>query len=121
MSIKKLLATLTVVILCVGYSQAAYACEDKFSSLAYGRLDREDLDELKREYRNRSIQINRKEGNKLDLGDVKRILGFSGEQTKITSNGRIEDWIWLNSENCRRKIKASFRDGELIKIKSYGF
>lgn len=121
MSIKKLLATVTVVILCVGYSQAAYACQDKFSALAYGKLDREDLDKLKKEYRNRSIQINRQEGNKLDLWDIKRILGFSGEQTKTASNGRIEHWIWLNSENCRRKIKASFRDGELVKIKSYGF
>lgn len=121
MSIKKLLATLTVVILSIGHSQAASACEDKFSYSAYGRLDKEDLDELKRRYRDRSVQINRQAESKLDLWDVKGIFGFSGEQTKTTSNGRIEHWIWLNEENCRRKIKASFRDGELVKINSYGF
>ncbi|MEM7594766.1 MAG: hypothetical protein AAF383_25255 [Cyanobacteria bacterium P01_A01_bin.83] len=67
------------------------------------------------------MQISRQEKNKLDLGDVKRILGFSGQQTKTASNGRIEKWIWLDSDKCSRKIKASFRDGELIKVNSYGF
>lgn len=121
MLFKKLLATLTVAIMLSGYSQVANACEDKFSYWAYGNLEKKDLDKLKKEYRNRSIQINRQEQNKLYLWDVKGILGFSGEQTKTASNGRVEHWIWLDSDNCRRKIKAAFRDGELVRIKSYGF
>ncbi|MEM8718358.1 MAG: hypothetical protein AAGE84_03480 [Cyanobacteria bacterium P01_G01_bin.39] len=121
MLLQKLLATSTVIILCIGYSQAASACEDKYSYSAYGRLERSDLDRLKQEYRNQSMQISRQAGNKLYLEDVKRILGFSGQQTKTASNGRIEQWIWLDYDKCSRKIKASFRDGELMKVNSYGF
>lgn len=119
MSLRKVVAISSLVILSCGYSQVAQACENKLSYAALGNLEKSDLDRLKREYRNTSISIKRE--NNLDLYDVKSILGFSGERTKTASNGRIEDWLWVDRENCKRKIKASFRDGELMKIKSYGF
>lgn len=119
MIFKKSFLLLTIVVSCCGYSQIVYACEDKFSYPAYGSLRKEDLDQLKKEYINRSIQINRK--NTLHLWNVQSILGFSGQLTKKASNGRIEDWIWVDSENCNRLINASFRDEELIQIKTSGF
>lgn len=119
MLLKKLLLVSTLVILSCGYSQVASACENKFTSSAFGSLEKEDLDELKQKYRNTSMEITR--SDTLSLWDVKSILGFSGEKTKSASNGRVQYWIWVDRDNCKRKIKASFSDQKLVKIKSYGF
>ena len=119
MLVKKILVISTLVILSCGSASIAQACENKFGGVAMGNLEKSDLDRLKKRYRNTSMQIER--DNKLNVFDVKGILGFSGEQTKTANNGSVEDWIWVDRENCKRKIKASFRDGELMKIKSYGF
>lgn len=119
MLMRKLIAVSTLVVLCCTYAQVANACENKYTYAALGSLEKEELDELKQQYRDTSIQINREKY--LYLWDVQAILGFSGEQTKTASNGKVEDWIWIDSENCKRMIKASFRSGELVRIKSYGF
>ena len=118
MVFKKTLAVLTLVVL-TGYSPVAQGCENKFSGAAFGSLEKSDLDRLKKEFL--STRRSPKFAVPVYLGDVQEILGFSGEQTKTASNGRIEHRIWLDRENCQRKIKASFRDRELVKIKSYGF
>ena len=41
-----------------------------------------------------------------DTIDVQGILGFSREQTKVAANGRVEDRIWVDLENCDRQIKS---------------
>ncbi len=119
MLLKKILAISTLVIISCGYTQLAQACEDRLTRAAFGSLEKRDLDELKRRYRSTSVKFER--DNVLDLGDVQSILGFLGEQTKTTNNGRIEHRIWIDYENCNRQIKASFSDRELVKIQSYGF
>ncbi|HEY9769267.1 MAG TPA: hypothetical protein V6C71_12375 [Coleofasciculaceae cyanobacterium] len=116
---KKILTVSISVLLCCGYSQVAQACEDKFTSAAFGSLEKSDLDRLKEKFL--SVQRSLKFAVPVYLYDVQGILGFSGEQTKTASNGRIEDRIWIDRENCQRQVKASFRDRELVKIKIYGF
>lgn len=107
------------MILGCGYSQVAQACEAKFTSAAFGSLEKRDIDNLKQKFF--STQKNIKDAVPVYLSDVQGILGFSGEQTKIASNNRVEDRIWIDRENCHRKVKASFNDQELVTIKIYGF
>ena len=115
---KKLLFISTLIIFSYGYSPVALACENKFSYAA-GSLEKRDLDRLKKEFLSARRSI--KNPVSIKLYDVQGILGFSGEQTKTTNNGRVEHRIWVDSQDCKRKIKASFRDGELVKFQSYGF
>lgn len=119
MVFKKTLAIFILVALTCGYSPVARACEAKFSGAAFGSLEKSDLDRLKEKFL--SVRRSPKFAVPVDLYDVQGILGFSGEQTKTASNGRIEHRIWIDRGNCQRKIKASFRERELVKIKSYGF
>ncbi len=122
MLFKKLLPLSISIILSCGYvqvAQANLACEDKFSSAAYGSLEKTDMDRLKQKFL--SVQKSPKSATPVYLGDMQVIFGFSGEQTKIASNGMIEDRIWIDRENCKRQVKASFMDRQLVKIKSYGF
>ena len=116
---KKLLFISTLIIFSYGYSPVALACENKYSYAASGSLEKSDLDRLKKEFLNARRSI--KNPDPIKLSDVWGILGFSGERTKTTNNGRVEHRIWVDRDNCKRKIKASFRDGELVKFQSYGF
>jgi len=116
---KKLLTISAIVILSCGYSSVAQACEDKFSRAAFGSLEKRNMDNLKKKFL--STRRSPKSAVTVYLSNVQRILGFSGEQTKTASNGRVEHRIWIDSDNCKRKVKASFLDQKLVKIKSYGF
>ena len=116
---KKLLLISTLIIFSYGYSPVALACENKFNSAAFTRLEKSDLDRLKKKFV--SARRSLKNPVPIYLYDVQGILGFSGEQTKTASNGRVEHRIWVDRDNCKRKVKASFREGELVKFQSYGF
>ncbi|MEN9568425.1 MAG: hypothetical protein RLZZ69_3621, partial [Cyanobacteriota bacterium] len=110
------------VILCCGYvrvAQADLACTDKFSYAACGSLEKTDIDRLKKEFyaAKRSITSPKP----IYLYDVQATLGFSGEQTKTANNGSIEHRIWIDSDNSKRQVKASFLNEELVQIKTYGF
>lgn len=122
MLFKKLLPLSISVILSCGYvqvAQANLACEDKFSYAACDSLEKTDIDRLKKEFNEakRSITFPKP----VYLGNVQRILGFPGEQTKTANNGAIEYRIWIDSANFKRQVKASFLDRELVEIKIYGF
>jgi hypothetical protein len=122
MLFKKLLPLSISVILSCGYiqvAQADLACEDKFSYAACGRLEKTDIDRLKKEFYEAKRSIT--SPKPLDLYDVQAILGFSGEQTKTENNGAIEHRIWIDSDNSKGQVKASFLDRELVAIKIYGF
>jgi hypothetical protein len=123
MLFKKLLPLSISIILSCGYFHGAQAedleCEDKFSSAACGSLEKNDIDFLKRKFYEAKKSF--KSPQLVYLQDVQGILGFPGEQTKTASQGRIEDRIWVDSDNFKRQVKASFRDRELAAIKIYGF
>ncbi|MEN9871058.1 MAG: hypothetical protein RLZZ171_2046 [Cyanobacteriota bacterium] len=122
MLFKKLLPFSISVILSCGYvqvAQADIACEDKFSYAACGSLDKIDIDRLKKEFNEAKRSIT--SSKPIYLYNVQAILGFPGEQTKTANNGTIEHRIWIDSDNCKRQVKASFLDKELVEIKIYGF
>jgi hypothetical protein len=114
----KKLVIITATLLCLGFPQVASACEDKFGYSAYGYLNKEDWDELKRSSRGNNTGLN---DNKLTMYEVQGILGFSGEQIYVSNNGKTETRIWVDRENCRRQVKASFADGTLATIQGSGF
>lgn len=124
MLLKKVLILSISIILSCGYAEIAHAdsaCQDKFSYAAFGSLEKSDMDRLKKKYVNARRPIKNKEKVPVYDYEVRGILGFSGEQTKTASNGRIEHRIWIDRHNCKRKIKASFRNNQLVQLKSYGF
>ena len=116
---KKLLIILILIIFNYGYSPVALACENKFNSTAFGSLEKSDLDRLKKKFL--STRRSPKTAVPVYLYEVQGILGYSGEQTKVAANGSIERRIWVDRENCKRKVKASFKDEVLVKFQSYGF
>jgi hypothetical protein len=123
MLFKKLLPLSISVILSCVYVQMAQAkdleCEDKFSYAACGSLEKPDIDRLKKEFYEAKRSITSPQP--VYLYDVQAILGFPGEQTKTANNGMIEHRIWIDSDNSKRQVKASFSDRELVAIKIYGF
>ena len=124
MLLEKASILLISTVLSCGYVSAAQAkttCEDKYSYAAFGTLEKSDMDRLKKKYVDARRAINNKEKVPVYDYEVQGILGFSGEQTKTASNGRIEHRIWIDRDNCKRKVKASFKDSQLIQLKSYGF
>lgn len=120
---KALILSISIVLSC-GYvveAQAGTSCEDKYSYAAFGRLEKSEMDRLKRKYADARRPINNKEKIAVYDREVREILGFSGQQTKTASSGRIEHRIWIDRDNCKRKVKASFKDSKLVRLKSYGF
>ena len=115
--------TVAIVLSCgrTSIAEANIACQNKFSIAAFGDLEKSDLDSLKKRYVAARRSMRKKERDSLSNYEVQGILGFSGQQTKTAGNGRIEHRIWIDRDSCKRKVKASFMDGELVKFKSYGF
>lgn len=120
---KQLLSLSISIILSYGYVQLAQAvdivCEDKFSYAACGSLEKQDIDLLKKEFYESKRSF--KSPQPVYLHNVQAILGFAGKQTKTANNGAIEHRIWVDSDNAKRQVKASFLDKELVEIKIYGF
>lgn len=118
---KILIVSISLALGCgsVQVAQAETSCKDKFSYSALGSLEKTDMDRLKKKFV--SAARSPKFAEPVYLNDVQCILGFSGEQTKTASNGRVEHRIWIDRDNYKRKVKASFMDQKLAKIKSYGF
>jgi len=113
--------SISVILSCasVQVAQADVACEGKFSYAACGNLEKTAIDRLKKEFYEAKKSITSPEP--VYLYDVQAILGFPGEQTKTANNGMIEHRIWIDSDNSKRQVKASFLDRELVEIKIYGF
>jgi hypothetical protein len=94
MLFKKLLPLSISIILSCGYvqvAQADLACEDKFSSAAFGSLEKTDIDRLKKAFNEAKSSIT--SSKPIYLYNVQAILGFPGEQTKTANNGTIEHRI----------------------------
>ena len=103
------------LILSLSTPQIVNACEP--NPYSYSVLTREDWTAIKRVTRNTGTLINREPVNKYD---ITAIIGYPDE-CSISANGRIEKCIWIDGRNCRKKIKATFRDKELSIIRKSGF
>ena len=124
MLFKKISVLTVAIVLSCGHipiAQANTACQDKFSIAAFGILQKSDLDRLKKRYIAARRSIKNEEKDALYDYEVQDILGFSGQQIKTANNGRIEHRIWIDRDNCKRKVKATFKDSELVQLKNYGF
>ena len=97
------------------FPQISNACEP--NPYAYSTITREDWTEIQKITRNVSITINREYVSQYDISSI---LGFSG-RCSTSSNGRIQECVWIDGKDCKKKIKARFRDYELSTIKKSGF
>ena len=97
------------------FPQIANACEP--NPYSYYTVTREDWTEIKKITRNISLTINREYVSRYDIS---RIIGFSG-QCYSSADGRTEQCIWIDGQDCKKKIKAKFRDHELSTIRKSGF
>ena len=97
------------------FSQAANACEP--NPYSYSTLTREDWTAIKKVMRSNTRSINREPTT---IFDITSILGYPDE-CYSSADGRTERCIWIDGQNCKKKIKARFRDNELSKITKSGF
>lgn len=95
--------------------QIANACEP--NPYSYETLTTENWTEIKRVMRSTRISIKKKPVYK---SQITGIIGYRGE-CSVSANGRIEKCIWIDGRDCKKKIKASFRDKELSIIRKSGF
>lgn len=95
--------------------QIANACQP--NPYSYSILTRQDWTAIKRVMRSTGTSINREPVTKYRIA---AIIGYPDE-CSISANGRIEKCIWIDGQDCKKKIRASFRDNELSKIKKSGF
>ena len=97
------------------FPQISNACEP--NPYAYSTIKREDWTEIQKITRNVSMTINREYVTK---SDISSILGFSS-QCSTSSDGRIQECVWIDGQDCKKNIKAKFRDYELSTIRKSGF
>ena len=103
------------LILSLVFPQIANACET--NSYSYTTLTREDWTEIKNMMSSNTRSINREVTTK---SDVTSILG-SPSSCSSSADGRTEKCTWIDGQDCRKKVKASFRDRELARITKSGF
>ncbi len=104
----------TILIFSLIFPQVANACESGNSDHTF---DRSDWVKIQRITKNNSMSINREPVLK---SVIMEIMGFSGK-CSTSANGRIEQCVWIDGNNCKKKIKAKFRDQELSAISKLGF
>lgn len=97
------------------FSPIANACQS--NPYSYQTITKDDWTEIRKMTKNTSMTINREYVSKYDIN---RITGFYGECSSY-SNGRIEECIWIDGRDCKKRIKAKFRDNELSTIRKLGF
>ena len=90
---------------------------ERYSDSAYGNLERKDWNELYHAHY-RCRQFN---SCSLSWYKVQSTLGFKGELTKVSSNGNVKHWTWIDRKRQRKKVKATFVGGYLTKLKGIGF
>ncbi len=92
---------------------------NNLSSWAYGKLDRQKWQTLVVKNKNTKTNTfdNAKEG--LSLYETQRILGFSGQQIKVSCNGRAEYWVW-KQEDSKKVIHIIFLEQKINVLKGKG-
>ena len=93
----------------------ANACEP--NPYSYTTITKDDWTDIKTITKNTSMTINRKYVSKYDISNI---IGFLG-RCSSDSSGRIEECIWIDGQDCKKKIKAIFRENELSTIRKSGF
>ena len=104
----------TILIFSLIFPQVANACDSGNSDHTF---DRSDWVKIQRITKNNSMSINREPVRK---SAIIGIIGFGGK-CSTSANGRIEQCVWIDGKNCKKKIKAKFRDQELSTISKSGF
>ncbi len=103
------------LVFCFVFPEIANACEP--SPYSDNTLNRKDWVEIKKITKNNSMTINREP---VTYYTISSIIGFPG-RCSSSSDGRIEECIWIDGQDCQKKIKAMFRDQELSTIRKSGF
>ena len=91
----------------------ARACES--NSYSFNSLSREDWTEIQQVMKSSRTSIDKEATSKWD---ITRIIGSPHTCSK---KGRVEKFIWIDREDCKKEITASFHDSELLKIRKSGF
>lgn len=91
----------------------ANACQP--NEYSFSVLTREKWTSIKKIMRNNSMTLDREPVTK---SQISSIIGFSGD---CDFKGRVESCVWVDRQDCKKKISAKFRDRELATIRKSGF
>ena len=95
------------------FPSIASACESNLR--AYSSLSREDWTAIQQMMRSTRTSINKEAIQKWEIRSI------IGSPSSCSERGRVEQCICVDREDCKKDIKASFHDGELLKIKKSVF
>lgn len=97
------------------YPQIAYTCES--NPYSYSTISKENWTEIQQIKRSSNTSTERKPIMKYQ---ITTILG-TPDSCKSSTDGRIEQCLWVDGQDCKKKILAKFRDDELSTITKSGF
>ena len=90
------------------------------SNSAYGELNRKTWQSLLKENKQTKTNTFDNAKNGLSLYRTQRILGFYGQQIKVTCDGRAEYWVWKEKDS-KKTIHIIFLDRKINVLKGKGF
>jgi len=106
-------STILALLLFFITPQIANACRE--GEYGNARLIKKKWTSVKKAMKNTSMTLEREAVTK------SRISGILGSSGDCSTSGRIENCVWRDRENCKKKVIAKFRDGELSTIRKSGF
>ena len=97
------------------FPNIAQACEP--NPYSYQTLTRDDWTEIQMITKSSGTSVR---GNREPVmkSDITSIIGFTGN-CSTSADSMIEKCIWMDGQDCTKKIKARFHNGGLIKIQMY--
>lgn len=104
---------LLALAICLNLAPLANACTPNENS-PY-TLTREKWDSIRQLMKNTSMTLDRESVTKSQISSKIRFTG------NCSFKGKIENCIWLDKQDCKKKITAKFRDSELVTIRKSGF
>ena len=91
------------------------------SNFAYGELNRQEWQTLIIKNKNTKTNTFDNIKNGLSLYETQKILGFSGQRMKVTCDGKVEYWVWIDQENNKKTVQIIFFDRKINILKGKGF
>lgn len=98
------------------------ACEHLYSEVAFGTLNNNKWSTIATKYYQSRYRTKFNADNHLlNLWETQELLGFTGIKTKQAHNGLRQQWLWRDSQDPHKEIRATFMYYQLIALKATGF
>ena len=98
------------------------ACEHLYSEVAFGTLNNHKWSTIATKYYQSRYRTEFSPNNHLlTLWETQNLLGFRGIKIKQAHDNMRQHWLWRDSQDPNKEIRATFMYYQLIDLKGNGF